>query len=187
MLDRFVALLAGEAERQNLIARSTFDRIWQRHIVDSLQLLDHAPAGSWADVGSGAGFPGLVVAIASRRPVTLIEPRTKRAGFLRDVTATLALEDRVRVCTATAQAMPAASPHAVISARAVAPLPELFAAAHRLADAATTWLLPKGRSAAEELAAARLTWQGDFALVPSITDPRASIVVARAVRPRNRR
>ena len=179
-------LLTSEASRQNLIARSTLHRIWERHIVDSIQLLDHAPMGSWIDVGTGAGFPGLVVAIAGDRPVTLVEPRARRVAFLRDVVTSLGLTKRVDICASNAQAIRPAHPYAVISARAVASLPSLFVAAHHLSDRNTTWLLPKGQSAPEELAAARATWQGEFALMPSVTDPRAAIVVARNVRPRSR-
>lgn len=174
---------------QNLVSKSSLDELWRRHILDSLQLLDLAPAvaGGWVDVGSGAGFPGLVIAIASDRTMTLIEPRALRVAFLAQAIQTLGLGGRVRIEPTKAEAASMGDAGRVISARAVAPLPKLFAAAHHLATEETVWLLPKGRSAEEELAAARQTWQGEFRLVPSITDPASSIVVARHVRRRSSR
>ncbi len=185
-LEQLVALVRDEAETHNLIAPSTMSAIWARHIVDSLQLLALAPPGRWLDVGTGAGFPGLAVAAASDRRMTLAEPRALRAAFLARSVATLGLAARVTVHAGRAESL-SGSPFAVVSARAVASLPRLFAAAAAVADRTTTWLLPKGRGALAELAEARGAWQGDFALVPSITDPAAAIVVARAVRPRTRR
>jgi 16S rRNA (guanine527-N7)-methyltransferase len=79
----FVDLLRVAATQQNLVAPSTLETIWERHILDSAQLLRWTtPGGSWADIGSGAGLPGLVIAILSSNPVTLIEPRRLRAEFL---------------------------------------------------------------------------------------------------------
>lgn len=182
LLLHYVELLRAEAARQNLIARSTLNDVWHRHILDSLQLLPLAPvAGLWLDVGSGAGLPGLVVAIARRAPTILLEPRARRAAFLQQTCDTLGL-DHVRVVAVRAEALAPAGV-SIISARAVAPLPALFAMARRHAAPDCVWLLPKGRSAAEELATARRTWQGDFTLIPSETDPEASIVMARDVRP----
>jgi 16S rRNA (guanine527-N7)-methyltransferase len=178
-LERLVTLVQSEQVTQNLVARSTLAHLWSRHVVDSLQLLALAPDGPWLDIGSGAGFPGLVVAAASMRTVTLAEPRTKRARFLVETALALGMGDRVAVHAGRVEMLPATSPFAVVSARAVAGLSDLFAMAGRHVDRETTWLLPKGRSAAEELAAARRTWQGEMRLVPSLTDPQASIVVAR--------
>lgn len=187
MLARFVGMLQAETARQNLIAPSTEQRIWSRHIVDSAQLLDYALPGSWLDVGTGAGFPGVVIALLSERPVHLVEPRARRAAFLRTVVEQLDLASHVDVHACNVQSCRSDKPFAMVSARAVASLPVLFGAAQHVADANTTWLLPKGRSAAAELEAARATWQGDFRLVPSITDPESAIVVARNVRPRKAR
>lgn len=170
-------LVIAENIKQNLIARSTVKELWERHIVDSLQLLPHAIPGRWLDIGSGAGFPGLVVAIAEpEREVVLIEPRPLRAAFLADAVANLGLT-RVAIVTARAEATPPQRA-AVISARAVASLEALLTMGERHAAPDCRWLLPKGRRAAEELAAARMTWQGRFTLIHSITDPEASIVMA---------
>lgn len=185
-LERLVALVEHEARIHNLIAPSTMPTIWSRHIVDSLQLLALARPDRWLDIGTGAGFPGLAIAVASDRAMTLAEPRSLRADFLARSAAALGLSERVTIHAGRVESL-SAPPFAVVSARAVAPLPRLFAAAAAVADRTTTWLLPKGRGASAELAEARAAWQGEFELVPSITDPAAAIVVARDVRPRTRR
>ena len=177
-------LVTEESTRQNLVAQSTLAALWSRHVVDSAQLLPLLATGSLLDIGSGAGFPGLVIAIIGGRPLTLVEPRRKRAEFLAANAAALGLSIEVRQARVETIA---ARPFGTIVARAVAPLDALFAAASHLADADTRWVLPKGRRVESELAAARETWQGDFKVVPSITDPDAAIVVAERVRRKVRR
>ena len=186
LLDQYVELLNLEAAHQNLIAASTLNTLWRRHVLDSLQLLDLANDGGtmWVDVGSGAGLPGLVIAIASDRRLTLIEPRRLRAEFLGRVVQSLGLEARVAIHAQRCETVVLEAATGMLSARAVAPLDKLLAMAAHLADAETRWLLPKGASAAAEVAAARRTWQGDFRLVPSLTDSTAHIVVARQIRRR---
>jgi 16S rRNA (guanine527-N7)-methyltransferase len=182
-LNAFIEFLAVENSRQNLIAASTLPAVWSRHIVDSAQLLDHAPdGGTWVDLGSGPGFPGLIVAAIGERPVDLVESRAKRVQFLQAAVEILGLQSRVTVHSAKVESHPA-KPYQVISARAFAPLPRLFDLGGRFADLATTWLLPKGRNAGIELAECRSAWQGEFALVPSVTDADSSILIARGVRP----
>jgi 16S rRNA (guanine527-N7)-methyltransferase len=180
-LERLVALVAAESERQNLVARSTLDTIWARHIVDSAQLISLADTslGAWLDIGSGAGFPGLVVAALTDRPVTLAEPRKRRATFLEDVAAILGVADRVSVCASKVESVRVKA--AVISARAVAPLIDLFGAAAPCANGDTLWLMPKGQSAREEVAIARHAWHGAFHVEQSLTNPESLIVVARGV------
>ena len=186
-MERFVALLHLRSGEQNLISASTLATIWARHIVDSAQLVELAPSkGNWVDLGSGAGFPGLIVAVIGERPVTLVEPRAKRAAFLHEAAVALGVEHHVRI-NATRVETVAPGPTAVISARAFAPLPRLFDVAQHLADAGTLWVLPKGRSAVEELDAARRTWHCETQVVPSITDPAAAIIVATNVRRREPR
>lgn len=185
-IDHFVTLLRAEAGRQNLIAASTLDQLWSRHIVDSAQLIELAPGGEWLDVGTGAGFPGLVVALLTERRCLLVEPRSRRAAFLQECVTVLGLDGRVAVAAAKAERLPPAG-YPIVSARAVATLADLFTAARHLAAPDAIWLLPKGRRAAQELAEARRWWQGDFRLVPSITDPTAAIIVARNVLPRSSR
>ena len=181
-LDALVAAVARAQAEQNLVSTSTLDSIWIRHMLDSAQLLFHVEqrSGRWLDIGSGAGFPGLVIAILSSFEVTLAEPRRLRAAFLTETVSALGLDDRVRVEQAKAESLKGR--YELISARAVAPVAALLSAAAHLAGPGTTWLLPKGRNAANELAAARQTWQGSFAMVPSVTDPEAAIIVASGVR-----
>lgn len=182
-LARYVELLDAEAERQNLISSTTRETIWSRHIVDSAQLIGFAPddGGPWADIGSGAGLPGMVVAILTERPVVLIEPRRLRVAFLEHVADTLGLADRVTVITAKSINATLPTPASVISARAVGALPGLFAGAAHLANRNTIWILPKGQAARSEVAAAKATWQGVFHVEPSITDASSGIIIARGV------
>lgn len=135
----------------------------------------------WLDLGTGAGFPGMIIAILSPKPITLVESRRRRADFLRDVAQLLALphvtvDDRDLAAVSVGK-------FAVISARAFAPLSRLLAIAHRFSTPETLWLLPKGKSAQSELESVRGTWQGVFHVEQSVTDPEAGIIVATGVRP----
>jgi 16S rRNA (guanine527-N7)-methyltransferase len=183
-LSRFIALLRAEADKQNLIAASTFDSIWSRHIVDSAQLLPLVgrAAGSWLDLGSGAGFPGLVVALLGRFDVTLVESRRKRTDFLTEVVRELDIAGAT-VAASRAETLPPKK-FDVISARAFAPLDRLLALAHRFAPSAAAKSCPDRRSAASELEAVRGSWQGMFRIEPSVTDPEAAIIVATGVQPK---
>ncbi|WP_344708629.1 16S rRNA (guanine(527)-N(7))-methyltransferase RsmG [Sphingomonas humi] len=181
-LAEYVTLLTEENERQNLISKSSVDAVWSRHIEDSLQLLDHAPLDRhWLDIGSGAGLPGIVLAIAGVKKITLVEPRRLRTEFLEACREKLELRN---VTVVTGKAENLSGRFDVITARAVAALSKLFAIASPLISPTGQWVLPKGRSAAKELEEARVTWQGDFRLEPSRTDPDARILVARGVRRR---
>lgn len=187
-LDVLVELLVSHASSQNLIAASTMDTIWSRHILDSAQLASLAPEqGLWIDIGTGAGLPGLVIALLHDRPMLLLEPRAKRCRFLAEVVDRLEIAARVAIVQSRAETAPLlAAPAKVISARAVAALPALFAMGSRFADRATTWLLPKGRSARAEVAAVATSWHASIRLEQSVTDSEAAIVVATAVSPRKR-
>ena len=180
-LDAFAALLRAEADRQNLISKSTLDDIWSRHIADSAQLLRFTPSprAPWIDLGTGAGFPGLIVAALHDGPVTLVEERRLRVRFLEQAAECLAVRPEI-LGTRIEHVPPRA--YDVISARAFAPLPKLLALATGFSTAKTLWLLPKGRNAASELEALDPSWQGDFRLEPSLTDPDAAIIVAENVR-----
>jgi 16S rRNA (guanine527-N7)-methyltransferase len=179
-LDAFAALLREENARQNLVSRASLDRLWLRHIADSAQLLRFAsPSASWVDLGTGAGFPGLIVALLHPGPVTLIEERRLRAHFLARVAESLGL--RVEIHASKVERLPP-RPFDVISARAFAPLGRLLDLGTALSTTKTVWLLPKGRNAQSELAALDSSWQGDFRLEPSVTDANARIIVATGVR-----
>lgn len=184
-LERLVGLLREENQRQNLVSAASLDHVWRRHIADSAQLLSHVPRetqGSWLDLGTGAGFPGLV--IAALRPemdVVLVESRTRRVEWLERCRAALDL-DRVRVIGSRLE-MIDAFPALAISARAFAPLDRLVALAARFSTSETLWLLPKGRSAAQELALLR-GWIHTFHVEQSLTDPEAGVIVGKLAGPR---
>lgn len=181
-LERYVALLLEENERQNLISRGSIGEIWERHIADSAQLVRFAPRpdSSWLDIGSGAGLPGLVIAILTQGAVALVEPRKLRADFLQRTAEALGLAGRVTVHAARVERI--TGQFDVITARAVASLTELLRISHHLSTDKSVWLFPKGKSAQTELDEARHAWQGDFRLEPSVTSAEAAILVAAGVR-----
>ena len=180
-LEKFADLLVAENQLQNLIAKSTEGELWTRHFADAAQLIGFAPKGaSWIDIGSGAGLPGLVIAILTEAPVTLVEPRRLRAEFLSRSVDALGLAN-VTVLRAKGEAVPRAR-YGVITARAVASIDRLFGMMAHLSHGGTIWVLPKGRSAKSELDEARKSWQGAFRLEPSRTDPDARILIASGVR-----
>jgi 16S rRNA (guanine527-N7)-methyltransferase len=179
-LEAYAALLAEESGRQNLIAQSTLTQLWDRHILDSAQLVrfEPRPGATWVDVGSGAGLPGVVLACLVAGHVTLIEPRRLRADFLHKVCDSLRLAATVfrgRVERAEGKCD-------VVTARAVAPMAELLKISAHLSTRNTVWALPKGRNAARELAEAQQAWQGAFHVERSVTDPDSFIVVGTGVR-----
>lgn len=181
LLARYVELVVEHSRLQNLIAPSTVADIWTRHVVDSAQLvaLDGSGEGQWIDIGSGAGFPGVVTAILTNRPTTLIEPRRKRAEFLTIVADTLGCR---HLEVAQAKVEQVKGPRAAtISARAVAAASALLSAAVHLSDADTLWLLPKGKSAQAEVDEARKAWHGAFHVEQSITQSDSAIIVATGV------
>ena len=177
-LEAFIAFLKREAASQNLISASTLDHIWDRHIVDSAQLLRFCPTApqTWIDLGSGAGFPGIVVALLSDHQVTLVESRGRRIDYLQRAIALLDLEARVTVAGMPLERVETA-PYSVISARAFAPLGRLFELAARFSTNKTLWLLPKGRNAAKEWDEVQSVWKGDLRIESSVTDAEAGILV----------
>lgn len=185
-LEAFAELLRCEGERQNLISRATFDQVAVRHFADSAQLLLQAPtpAQDWLDLGSGAGFPALVVALLSPHRMTMVESRRLRVEFLHKAAETLGVADRTTIIGSPVERVPA-RPFDIISARAFAPLPRLLELATPFSTEKTLWLLPKGRSVHSELESAQPSWQGEFHVEQSITDAEAGIIVAKGVRPRS--
>ena len=172
---------------QNLVSASTLESIWERHILDSAQLVrfEPRPGASWLDIGSGAGLPGIVIALLIDGPVALVEPRRLRATFLEETIAALGLGGRVTVHAAKVEKI--AGRFDAITARAVAPLDRLLAISLHLAHAGTVWALPKGKSANSELAEARRSWQCDARSEVSRTDPDARILVLSKVRAKSKR
>jgi 16S rRNA (guanine527-N7)-methyltransferase len=181
---RFLDMVRKESGNQNLVAASTLPTLWFRHGLDSAQLveLSEGREGSWIDIGTGGGFPGMVVAILRDGPTLLVEPRQKRASFLRDAAEAIGLKN-VQVEQRRAETVKVSKPAAIVSARAVAALPALFAGASHLVSRDTLWLLPKGRSARSEVEALTGSWQGLFHVEHSLTDPESLIVIARGIAP----
>lgn len=179
-LEALAALLLEENGRQNLVSGPSLAAVWQRHIADSAQLLLHvrnAMQSPWLDLGTGAGFPGLVVAaLLPNSDVTLVESRKLRAQWLERARSALGLE-RVKVVAAPLEKVQSA-PMAVISARAFAPLDRLLDLSARFSTSDTLWLLPKGRSAKQELLELH-GWNHMFHVEQSLTDVEAGIVTGR--------
>jgi 16S rRNA (guanine527-N7)-methyltransferase len=181
-LDRLVELLLEWQQTRNLIAASTIPTIWTRHIADSLQLLELAPeAKIWVDLGSGGGFPGLVLACAladrAGANVHLVESTAKKCAFLQAAADNLTLQAKIH-CQRVEDFIPAfpIKPD-VVTARALAPLPELLDLAHPLLKRGAKGLFLKGQHVVSELTAASKCWIIGHKLVPSRTDDRARIVV----------
>jgi len=184
-LDRFVELLLSRQRITNLISSSTIPQLWTRHIADSLQLVDLAPdARVWIDVGTGGGFPGLVVGcVLADRPgtsVQLIESSLKKAAFLRDTARALGIPAAVHGIRVEDFAKIFQGRADVVSARALAPLKSLLALCFPLLRKnGVTGLFPKGQNAQLELGEAANSWKMKVELVPSRTDPAGRIVVVR--------
>lgn len=183
-IERFLHRVREEAGRQNLVSRPTLDSLWHRHALDSAQLIPLAPAtGLWVDVGTGAGFPGIIVALATEHPMILVEPRRMRADFLRSVLEAEQIIDRVSVHQSKVERLTGITAR-IISARAVAALFDLLGGTANIADRDTVYLLPKGQSATTEVDDARRRFDGLFHVEQSLTDPASGIVVATGVKRR---
>ncbi len=150
-------------------------RLWKRHIADALQLAPLIPpaARTAIDLGSGAGFPGLVLAIATGLPFALIEADQRKAAFLREAVRATQAPATVHAQRIETLALPPAD---LLTARALAPLPALLAYAAPLLAASGVCLFPKGRGVEEELTAAAAGWQMHLRRVQSRTDPTATIL-----------
>lgn len=171
--------------RHNLVAKSTLPDLWSRHFWDSAQLAPLIPAAarSLADLGSGAGFPGLV--LAAMRPdlaVTLHEATTKKCAFLQFAAERMGIA--VTVQNARLEDLPP-SRFDVITARALAPLPQLLGYAQNFAGPNSVCLFLKGQNVGVELTGAHKYWNMKVSQVPSQTDPSAAIVVVRELGPRH--
>jgi 16S rRNA (guanine527-N7)-methyltransferase len=183
-LETFAVLVLKENQQQNLIARATEPHLWQRHIADSAQLLENVSRetlgpnaqGPWLDLGSGPGFPGLVIAaLCPNMPVVLVESRARRVEFLSRAIAALGLHK----CRVEGQRLERVTPFPAraISARAFAPLPKLLELSAPFSTRATAYVLPKGRSAAQELESLKPSIRTMFHVKHSLTDPEAGIIV----------
>jgi len=185
----------------NLVAPGTLPQLWDRHFADSAQLAALVPgeARSLADLGSGAGFPGLVLAIMlMRQPgvagdsgpqgltrVILVESDSRKSAFLRDVARSTATPVEIlstRIENRETQA--SIGKVDVVTARALAPLDKLLGWSIGLFGDGTVGLFPKGRDAALEVESAKKLFDFDVSLVPSLTHPQAQVVMVRHLQPR---
>ncbi len=190
-LARMVEVLLPVAAHTNLIARSTLPQLWTRHIADSLQLLSLAPdAKCWIDLGSGAGFPGLVIACAiTDRPgasVHLVESTRKKAAFLREAAQQIQVPATVHAVRIEDFGKNTDIKADVVTARALAPLDDLMRLAHPLLKSGALGLFLKGQDVEGELTEASKSWNIEASLVPSKTSPASRIVVVKALTPRRK-
>jgi 16S rRNA (guanine527-N7)-methyltransferase len=169
----------------NLVSKNTVPHLWERHIVDSAQVFQLCPTGAetWVDLGSGGGFPGLVIAALAREAlpglhVTLVEADLRKATFLRQAAQALALSVDVR--SQRIESLPPLSAD-VLSARALAPLSALIGYADVHLKPGGVAIFPKGARYLDELAEARSLWSFDVDTQPSLSEGEAAILVIRNI------
>jgi 16S rRNA (guanine527-N7)-methyltransferase len=184
-LDRFVALLLTWQKTTQLIAASTVPQLWTRHIADSLQLIDLAPGAKiWVDMGTGGGFPGLVMACAlggaAAAQVHLVESNARKAAFLRAAVAATESPAVVHAVRMEKFVESFAGRPDIVTARAVSPLSSLIGECLPLLQRGATGIYPKGQDVEAELTEATRYWKLTADLVPSRTEAKARIVRVRA-------
>ena len=180
-LETHLALLRRWQRRINLVGPTTLDDPWRRHVLDSAQLLPLLPPGPFLDVGSGAGFPGLVLAAMGAGPAHLVESDARKAAFLAEAARAAGIAVRLHRCRIEDLAP---FPVATVTARALAPLSRLldWAAPFFEANPAVVGLFPKGAGVDDELTAAAKDWMMEIERHPSVTDPSATILIVRTLR-----
>ena len=189
-LELFVDLLLLRQQRQNLIGPSTIPTIWTRHVADSLQLLECAPAGAkiWADFGSGGGFPGLPIACAlADTPgamVHLIESVGKKVNFLREAVQVTGVPAQVHHMRSENFGDSCGDNVEVVTARALSPLKTLCDQAFPLIARGAVAVFPKGQDVEAELTEAAKYWTIEAEKVPSKTSPQGCIVMVRGLKKR---
>jgi 16S rRNA (guanine527-N7)-methyltransferase len=184
-LKAYADVLADWNARHNLVSKNSLADLWRRHFWDSAQLapLIPAEAQTLADLGSGAGFPGLVLAaMLPNVAVTLFEATAKKCAFLQAAATRMGLS--VAIENARMEDLP---PQAfdVVTARAVAPLPKLLEYAHSFTGPNSVCLFLKGQNVGSELTEAHKCWNMKLSQVPSQTDPSGAIVIVRELGPRH--
>lgn len=184
-LRAYAELLARWTRKINLVAPGTVDTIWTRHVVDSAQVFPEvASASKIADLGSGGGLPGVVLAIiaselAPGMDVVLVESDQRKATFLRTCIRQMGLQATVEA--RRIEDVPALGA-AAVTARALAPLDRLLPLVERHLEPSGRAILLKGRTASEEIEIARHGWDFDLTQRPSITDPTASCLILENIR-----
>ena len=187
-LDEFAALLLRWQKAVQLVAPSTLPKLWTRHIADSLQIVELVPnAKRWIDLGSGGGFPGLVVAIALAEVpgavVHLVESDTRKAAFLREAVRVTGAPAKVHHERVESAAERFAGDVEIVTARALAPLARLLELAAPLLSGGARGVFLKGQDVDNELTQAAKSWNIAAETFPSRTDPRGRIlIIERAVR-----
>ncbi len=181
-LRAFTELLLQWNARVNLVGRADTDSVWLRHVLDCAQLAPLLPAasGTLIDLGSGAGFPGLILAIVTGWRVHLIDADARKAAFLREAARLTAADVAVHVTRVEQTRL---EPADVVTARALAPLPRLLTLAVPLLARGGFCLFPKGRRVADELTAAHREWHMHVEQFPSQTDTTATLLRIREIRP----
>ncbi len=188
-LEVYVSLVQKWQKSINLISPTTLPYIWERHIADSLQIaaLIDSPT-QWVDIGSGGGFPGLVVAASCADVpschVHLVESDLRKCVFLREAARHMGLNVSVHTERAEKFFTHCNKTVDVVSARALAPLAKLLELAHPAFQNGAVGIFPKGKDAQQELTEAQKYWNMDVSLIPSITDTDACIVVLADVKPK---
>jgi len=180
-LDAYAVLLAEWNQNLNLVAESTLPHIWRRHFLDSAQLFNHISKDcrSLIDVGSGAGFPGLVLSIMGVKNVHLVESVGKKARFLQAVIDALKLD--ALVCNNRVENLKDLKAD-VITARAVAPLVDLLPFLRPVLKSDTVCLFLKGRNCESELTESKKSWTFEHTVSPSISDDSGSVLIVRHIK-----
>ena len=178
-LEAYVALLKQWNRRINLVGGNTLGDPWRRHILDSAQLLPHVPqkARVLVDLGSGAGLPGLILAILGVPEVHLVEADQRKAVFLREAVRVTGVSATIHATRAERLKLTAD----VVTARAVAPLPDLLDLAAPFLGPHSVALFLKGRTAREELTLAEKSWTMGSRLLPSSTEPGGMLLILEAI------
>jgi 16S rRNA (guanine527-N7)-methyltransferase len=180
-LDQFVELFLRWQSAVQLVAKSTLPKLWTRHIADSLQLVDLAPAArTWVDLGTGGGFPGLIIAIAiadrAGAVVHLIESDTRKAAFLREAARIIGAPAEIHAerIESVAERI---GPVEVVTARALAPLPRIIELSEPFLRGGAIGIFLRGQDVDNELTEAAKSWKIHSRLLPSRTDPRGKVVI----------
>ena len=181
-LKLYADLLIRWQKRINLVAPASIPELWHRHMLDSAQLLPLIPAGAkhLCDLGSGAGFPGLVIALCTQQPaeVSLYESDQRKSAFLREVIRQTGAP--ARVVTQRVEAVQDKTAD-LLMARALAPLPKLLPLAEKFWRPGMTALFLKGREVQSEIASCSKAWRIAYDLIPSATDSASSVLVVRSI------
>jgi 16S rRNA (guanine527-N7)-methyltransferase len=185
-LYRFEDLVRKWNPTINLVSKPSLSELWDRHIVDSAQLFSHIPsdANRYLDIGSGGGFPGIVLAVISAelapmRRFTLVESDQRKAAFLREAGRLLEIKLDVRPARIESLAKIEAD---LLSARALSPLARLLEAAEQHLAQNGTCLFPKGETYRQEIDDAKNIFDFDYEAIPSLTDPKGAILKIHGIR-----